>query len=141
MKINFLNSWNVHISVRFSRSEISVLLMSGLLITNFDIFTNILRKGLKTLNHSGNIGKIWIKIRHYLQIYGLFKKLLKLFWYIKLQRRCFLKRFWLGGKKSNSVGGGMDIFGKFFIVAWLFNNVTHDHQFFLSFPSLTDGLL
>ena len=47
-----------------------------------------------------------------------------MFWYINLQGRCFLKRFWLVGKQSTSVVAGMDVFGKFFIVAWLFNNVT-----------------
>ena len=44
--------------------------MLGLLITNFDIF-EILKKGLQIFNHRGNIGKNWINIRHYLQIYGL----------------------------------------------------------------------
>ena len=41
LKIKFVTSWNVHISVRFSRSEISILLMSGLLIINYDIFTKV----------------------------------------------------------------------------------------------------
>ena len=52
----------------------SVLLLLGLLITNFDIFTKVkFSKVLKILKHSGNIGTIWINIRHYLQIYGLAK--------------------------------------------------------------------
>ena len=52
----------------------SVLLLLDVLITNFDIFTKVkFSKGLKILNHSGNIGTIWINIRHYLQIYGLAK--------------------------------------------------------------------
>ena len=36
--------------------------------------------------------------------------------------------FWLGGKQTTTllmdVDEGMDVFGKIFIVAWLFNNVT-----------------
>ena len=48
-------------------------------------------------------------------------------------KKSFQKSFWLGCKQSCFVDGGMDVFGNFFIVSWLVDNVTPRSPFFSFF--------